>query len=161
MSIQYGKKVMTMKEKKKKNWRDRKTAGDMVFDSINVICLLLICLVTIYPFWHLFTLSFTSGDVPLTRLYLIPPKWSLANYEKVFANQDIWTGFGNTIIRTVLGTVISVALTICTAYPLSKKYLVHRNFFTSGGADIFLDYFMLLIQDYVCTLPGSYSPVTA
>lgn len=30
-----------------------------------------------------------------------------------------------------------------------------------GGADIFLDYFMLLIQDYVCTLPGSYSPVTA
>lgn len=30
-----------------------------------------------------------------------------------------------------------------------------------GGADIFLDYFMLLIQDYVCTLPDSYSPVTA
>ena len=30
-----------------------------------------------------------------------------------------------------------------------------------GGADIFLDYFMLLIQEYVCTLPDSYSPVTA
>ena len=31
------------------------------------------------------------------------------------------------------------------------------NIMREGGADIFLDYFMLIIQDYVCTLPGSYS----
>ena len=38
---------------------------------------------------------------------------------------------------------------------------IGRELVTLGGADIFLDYFMLLIQDYVCTLPDSYSPVTA
>ena len=34
---------------------------------------------------------------------------------------------------------------------------IGRELVTLGGADIFLDYFMLIIQDYVCTLPGSYS----
>lgn len=39
------------------------------------------------------------------------------------------------------------------AESMSDKYAYLRE----GGADIFLDYFMLIIQDYVCTLPGSYS----
>ena len=42
-----------------------------------------------------------------------------------------------------------------------REYVANIFFYrkngTTGGADIFLDYFMLIIQDYVCTLPGSYS----
>ena len=44
---------------------------------------------------------------------------------------------------------------------LAEKTNYHGSLDREGGADIFLDYFMLLIQDYVCTLPDSYSPVTA
>ena len=109
----------------------RKSAGERTADVGIILVLVLICLVTLYPFWYLLTLSFTSGDVPLTQLYLIPPKLTLMNYMKVLSDSDILFGFINTIVRTVLGTLISVTCVICTAYPLSKKYFVHRRFFTS------------------------------
>lgn len=109
----------------------RRSKGDIIADAIIALILILVCIATLYPFWHLLTLSFTSGDVPLTRLYLLPPKYTLENYVKVFQDGSILAGFGNTIVRTVLGTVISVCCTILTAYPLSKKYLVHKNFFSS------------------------------
>lgn len=116
---------------KKRSLLNRKTKGDVVFDIINLLILLFICFVTLYPFYYLLVMSFTSGDVPLTKLYWYPPKITLSNYAKVLSDSDIWNGYKNTIIRTVLGTVISVLCVICTAYPLSKKYLVHRNIFTS------------------------------
>lgn len=111
--------------------KKRKSTGDRIADFIIAVVLILICLATLYPFWYLLTLSFTSGDVPLTKMYLVPPRVTLENYAKVLADGDILRGFVNTIIRTALGTVISVSCVILTAYPLSKKYLVHRNFFTS------------------------------
>jgi putative aldouronate transport system permease protein len=48
----------------------------------------------------------------------------------VFSYEQIWNGYGNTIVRTVLGTALSVFLYIIGAYPLSKKYLPHRKFWT-------------------------------
>lgn len=117
--------------RKRKSLLDRKTKGDIVFDIINVIILLIVCFATLYPFYYLLVMSFTSGDVPLTQMYLIPPKATLSNYIKVLSDSAIWGGFRNTVLRTALGTAISVLAVICTAYPLSKKYLVHRNLFTS------------------------------
>ena len=38
-----------------------------------------------------------------------------------------------------------------------SEYLYNSDIVEYGGADIFLDYFMLIIQGYVCTLPGSYN----
>ncbi len=108
-----------------------RSIGDRTADIFIALVLILICLTTLYPFWYLFTLSFTSGDVSLTRMYLIPPKLTLENYAKVLSDGAILTGFINTIIRTVLGTVIAVSCTILTAYPLSRKELVHKKFFTS------------------------------
>ena len=118
-----GEKTIMMKKHRSK--------GDIIADIMIALVLVIVCLATLYPFWYLFTLSFTSGDVPLTRMYLIPPKLTMENYLKVLSDSAILTGFINTIIRTVLGTIISVSCTILTAYPLSKKYLVHRKFFTS------------------------------
>lgn len=111
--------------------KNQKTTGDKIFDIFNILGFIIICAVTLYPFYYLLTLSLTSGDVPLTQLYLIPPKFSLESYYKVLTNPDIGSGFINTIIRTLLGTAISVFGVICTAYPLSKRYLVHKNIFTS------------------------------
>ena len=116
---------------KKRNMLNRKTKSDVVFDFGNAIIMILICFVTLYPFWYLLVLSFTSGDVPLTRLYWLPQKFTLSNYQKVLSDPDIWNGFRNTILRTVLGTAISVMGLIFTAYALSKKYLVHRKLFTT------------------------------
>ena len=117
--------------KKRKSLLSRKTPGDIVFDVINTTLLILICLITLYPFYYLLITSFMPGDVPMTRLHLYPPKVTLDNYAKVLSDSDIWSGYKNTIARTIVGTVISVILTVATAYPLSKPRLVHRKLFTS------------------------------
>lgn len=116
---------------KKKPFLRRNTPGDIVFDVINISILLAICFITLYPFYYLLITSFMSGDVPMTKLYWLPPKVTLDNYSKVLSDSAILNGFKNTIARTVLGTIISVFLVVCTAYPLSKKHLVHRNLFTT------------------------------
>ena len=109
----------------------KRTTGEFAFEMVNGFILAFLCIITLYPFYQLLSLSFTSGDVPLTVTYLIPPKWTLDNYTKVLSDASIGSGFLNTLLRVVLGTSISLLLTVCTAYPLSKKYLVHRNLFTS------------------------------
>ena len=50
----------------------------------------------------------------------------------------------------------AIFLAIIPTFVITRAVAIFRAF-REGGADIFLDYFMLIIQDYVCTLPGSYS----
>ena len=48
----------------------------------------------------------------------------------VFQNSDIWTGYRNSVLYTVVGTFISMIMTICLAYPLSRKDMPHRRLLT-------------------------------
>lgn len=63
-------------------------------------------------------------------LHLFPLEFSLDAYKNAFSSNQIWVGFGNTIFRTVVGTILALVFMSLTAYPLSKKYLPHRTFFT-------------------------------
>lgn len=58
-------------------------------------------------------------------------KWTLMGYQRVLSNNMIWRGFGNAILYSVGFTVISVLITVLAAYPMSKKNLVGKNFFTT------------------------------
>ncbi|PYI56681.1 ABC transporter permease [Paenibacillus flagellatus] len=89
-----------------------------------------LCVATIYPFLYLLSLSFSTGDVPLTRIHLLPPTWTWANYEKVLTNEYILSGFANTIARTAIGTALSLTATVFAAYPLAKRFFPHRTFWT-------------------------------
>lgn len=60
-----------------------------------------------------------------------PKKFSAFNYKYVLANKYIWTGYRETLIRTIAGTALSVTLTAMGAYVLSKKKLPNRNFWTT------------------------------
>ncbi len=101
------------------------------FDIFNALFMITLCVTTIYPFIYLLSLSLSTGDVPLTQIHLIPPKFTWANYEKVLTNEFILSGFMNTVIRTVLGTALSLTFTIFAAYALSKRYFPHRTFWTA------------------------------
>lgn len=98
-----------------------------------------LCVTTIYPFLYLLSLSFSTGDVPLTQIHLIPPEWTLANYKKVLTNEFVLGGFVNTVVRTVLGTALSLTATIFAAYPLAKRFFPHRTFWT--GMIVFTMFF--------------------
>lgn len=102
-----------------------------MFDTGNYTFMILLCMATVYPFLFLLSLSFSPGDISFSQIHLIPPKFTLSNYEKVLTNEFIASGFVNTLIRTVIGTLLTVLLTVFTAYPLSKKYFPNRGFWTA------------------------------
>ena len=66
----------------------------------------------------------------MANLNLIPEEFSVSGYGKVLSSEYILAGFQNTLLRTVLGTVATVAVTVFLAYPLSKRYFPHRTFWT-------------------------------
>ena len=56
-------------------------------------------------------------------------KWTLTAYERVMSNAQIWTGFKNSMIYSVLFTIISVTVTLLAAYPMSRPDFKGRGFF--------------------------------
>lgn len=105
--------------------------SSIAFDIINYTILILLCVSTIYPFLYLLSTSLSPGDVSLTKINIIPEKFTLANYQTVLDNHFVISGFGNTILRTVIGTALTVLISVFAAYPLSKKYFPHRGFWTA------------------------------
>lgn len=106
--------------------------GEIIFDGFNYFLLGVLSLSIIFPFWSLFVQSVSSPDAGIVdALQLWPEKFSTFNYEYVLSNRYIWTGYRETLIRTVFGTFFGVLLTAMGAWVLSRKNLPNRNFWTT------------------------------
>lgn len=102
----------------------RKSGSDKVFDGIVLVFLTLLLILVLYPLIYIVSASFSSASaVTSGKVILLPVDFSLEGYKAVFENKDIWLGYKNTIIYTVCGTFINVAVTLMAAYPLSRKDL--------------------------------------
>ncbi len=111
----------------------RRSAGDWVFDIVNVSLILVLCATIVYPFMNQITLSVSNRvDVQAKGLHLFPHlgRMTIDSYQRVLLGGSIVPAFFWTILRTVLGTSITVTVLIMMAYSLSKKYLPYRNFWT-------------------------------
>ncbi len=115
--------------------RKRRTLGDVAFDNLNVIGMLVICFVTLYPIWYVLVNSFNDGQDAMSGgiIYWVPRTFSIENYTTVFQNAGIMTAMGITIAKTVLGTVIHVFFTAMVAYAFSRRELIGRNFYMIVG----------------------------
>ena len=111
--------------------RKKKKIGDLAADILIYGILVLIAAVTLIPFMQVVTISVSPQSVVNSPgLHLIPTKFDFSGYEKVLKYPLIWRAYLNTLIRTALGTGLSVLLYIIGAYPLSKKYLPNRKVWT-------------------------------
>lgn len=99
-----------------------------LFDITNIAFMVAIIIVTIYPFWYTIVNSFNEIDAG-SGLVFLPHKFTLSAYDLLFKYKLIWTGYKNTVVRTLLGTVLSLFFTMVTAYPLSKRDLPLNRFF--------------------------------
>ena len=101
---------------------------DKIFYTvINIIMILLIVIVAV-PILNVIANSFSNGDaVASGKVTLFPVDFSLEGYKTTFSNGDIWLGYGNTIIYTVLGTLLNLALTLIAAWPLARGDMPGRN----------------------------------
>lgn len=108
------------------NWRNR--AADPLFNIVAVGTLLLAIAAIIYPMYFIVIASFSEPSEILNgNVWVWPQGFTVEGYARIFSDAAIWRGFGNSVLYTVLGTVISVGCILCGAYALSRKDLYGRT----------------------------------
>ena len=109
----------------------KQSKGDIAFDVVVIILLTLILLVMIYPMYFILIASISDpGLVVSGKVFLYPRKVTMESYQMVFETKSIWTGYLNTVVYTVLGTMYNLCTLIPAAYVMSKKNLPGRGFFS-------------------------------
>lgn len=97
---------------------------EIAFSIFNYIFFTLLCIVMVYPFWHVIMMSLSSVEATAKGgVFLWPKGFNLDTYAKVFNDSTIWSGYFTTITVTLSGAFFGTLFTATTAYPLSKKYL--------------------------------------
>ncbi|MBB3125404.1 putative aldouronate transport system permease protein [Paenibacillus rhizosphaerae] len=98
-----------------------KTKSYRIFYALNIILLSLISLACILPLIHVLALSFSSGlAVSANKVTFWPVDFNLDSYKRTLGDADFLVAFYLSVARVVLGVVIGIAVTVLTAYPLSK-----------------------------------------
>ncbi len=106
----------------------RATPEDRVFNFVNDGLMLLAVLIVLYPLIYILSSAFSSPTaVSQGRVVLFPVDFSLRGFEEVFSHKAILTGFSNSIFYTVVGTAVNIIMTMCAAYPLSRKGMPGRR----------------------------------
>jgi len=117
--------------------------GDVIFDVIIGLFLLLAVVVCVYPFVYVVSVSISSGEAVNKGLVtLLPVDLDFEATKRVLKYKQIWTAYGNTIFYTITGTIMNVVFTCLAAYPLSRKsfgfrkpmnFLLAFTMYFSGG----------------------------
>lgn len=121
------------------------------FDYINVLLMLIVALVSLYPFYYVVIGAFNQGaDYMRGGVFLYIRKFSLDNFVMIFNDDRLLVGLRVTILRTVIGTVTGTFFTAMVAYGMSRKDLPFRspiywfNIFTMFFGGGLIPYFMVL-----------------
>lgn len=102
--------------------------SDRVIEIIMLVLIITFVIAVLYPLYYVVIASVSDPyDVYAGKTLLLPSGFTLEGYVRVFKEKAIARGYLNSIFYTALGTFISTALVITTAYPLSKKELPGRK----------------------------------
>lgn len=105
--------------------------NDKLFDVVVMILLAVTFIVALYPLYFVVIASISDAHfVNRGEVLLYPKQIHFSAYTSVLSDPRILSGYKNTIIYTVFGTLLSVFITILAAFPLSRKELLGKKFFT-------------------------------
>lgn len=148
----------------------KKSRGRIAFEIVNYTILALLALMCIFPFVHLLAVSFSADEFTSKgEVFLVPQGFTLQAYEYLAQKKEFFTALGISVLRTVIGTALSLVVIVMTAYPLSKTdgrfkgrtgftwFFLITMFF---GGGLFATYFLykqlgLLNSFLVYILPGA------
>lgn len=106
----------------------RKTKGNSIFRIINVVIMLVVAFITLFPVLNILAKSFSDmKSLTENSVVLWPHGFNLDTYQTITKDLEFWTGYKNTIIYTILGTVINLFMTTIFAYALSVPRLKGRR----------------------------------
>ena len=155
---------------KKKSVFSRYSTQDKLLLIIGYVLLGLFVIAIVVPLIYIVVASFMD---PITLqnkgITFDFNKWTTTAYERVMTNAQIWIGFKNAIIYSILFTVVSVAVTLLAAYPLSRADFKGKGFFNIifmitmfFGGGLILTYLVvsnlgLVDSMWAVILPGAFS----
>ena len=102
-----------------KKYKSKKVA-ERISLAITYVILILISLVWLIPFLMLIILSFRGEPVGMSADYLFPKQWSFNNYIKLFTETKFLRWYGNTMLVSVVVTIIQTIIVLMTSYALSR-----------------------------------------
>lgn len=148
----------------------KRSLGEIIFDSCNMLFLILCSFLFLYPMWYVLVSSFSDAHaIAAGKVSFLPIGFNLDAYKLVFEDERVWTAYGNTFFYVLVGTLINLVLTTLGAYPLSRKNLEGRNiimafivftmFFSGGLIPAYLNVRELGLYDtrWALLLPGAVS----
>ena len=105
--------------------------GERIFYIADDALMIFLCVLILIPLIHVIAGSFSDGRSYMTHsgLLLGPLNPTLDAYRSVIHNQNIWTGYGNTLFIVVVGTVLDMLASLIAAYVLSRKNYMLKKFF--------------------------------
>ena len=121
-----------MKTKKKKSEFAKLPTGDKVLLTICYIILGLFLVAIILPVIYIILASFVDPVTLQNKgLTFDFSQWTTTAYSRVLGNSQIWVGFKNALIYSILFTIISVVVTLLAAYPMSRADFKGKGFFNT------------------------------
>lgn len=131
--------ITNFKQKRKQ----KKSTSEIVFDLFIYGVSILLILLIIYPLWFVIIASFSNpADVANGNVWLWPKELRLEGYVRLFEQSLFWRGYLNTILYTLVGTLVALIVNIPAGYALSRKDLFGKGWisvlfiipmFVSGG----------------------------
>lgn len=107
----------------------RRSPGDIGFDVGLYVFMTCVGVVTLYPFLNILAISFNDAtDSVRGGIYLWPRWFTLNNYIAIFQYADLLTAFQNSVLRTVIGTVLGLLSAAMIAFTLSRQDFAARRF---------------------------------
>lgn len=100
-----------------------------IFDSILTIIMIIIAIITIYPFLNVLAISFNDAtDTVRGGIHVLPREFTLQNYKEIFAGSSkLPTGLLISILRTVIGTVTGVIASAMVAFVISRREFIFNK----------------------------------
>ena len=116
-----------LKTLKKKN-KIKESKSDYVYYAICAFILFLLAVIVIYPLYYIVIASISDPAAVVNgEVWLYPIKVTFSGYANLFNRPDVWRGYFNTLLYTVVGPVFNIVLTIPAGWALSRDYLPFRK----------------------------------
>ena len=111
--------------------RVRLSRQDKTYYGVVYTLVTLLTLIVLLPLINVLACSFSAPEaVASGKVLLWPVSFSVSGYERVFNTDEIWIGYANTLYYTIVGTFVNVFVTMICAYPLARRGLPYKSFFS-------------------------------
>ncbi|CAN7692301.1 carbohydrate ABC transporter permease [Paenibacillus sp. LjRoot153] len=107
----------------------KRSIGDRIFDTANIIVLGIIAIITLFPLYYVFVVSFTDPAEYIQKqgYILFPEKWTLDSYKYLLSTSAFQSATMISGFLATVGTALSLVITAALAYGLSRKRLQGRR----------------------------------